>query len=311
VRRVWGELTEGSYAEVAEILNREGLLRRGPWTRDSIKDIVRRGRVYLGFVVEKRGREERPGHHEPIIGDAQYRATMAAIAARTRAGNKPRPYRHYLLRGLVWCTCGTKMRGEAHVQRGANRRYYRCPKVGCNARRSPAEALEETVLAAIAKAVLPDELIDSARTELLARLRAPAVPVPARQRARLLGRLEQLKKQHSWGDLDDDEYQAQRDDVRTALRELPDDDRVRSFDAFRTRLLALPEAIAAASSPRRAELCRIVVERVVVDDRQVDSIIWTPPAAPFLERQWWRPQGVLRAQPQRTDDPLAWYAESA
>ena len=45
VRRVFRELSQRSYAEVADMLNREGLLRRGPWSRDSIKDIVRRGRV--------------------------------------------------------------------------------------------------------------------------------------------------------------------------------------------------------------------------------------------------------------------------
>ena len=55
--------------------------------------------------------------------------------------------------------------------------------------------------------------------------------VAGRQRARLLTRLEQLKKQHGWGDLGDAEYQAQRDAVRTALAALPDEDRVRSFDA--------------------------------------------------------------------------------
>ena len=106
VRRVWHELTQGSMAEVAELLDREGVPHRGPWGRESVKDIVRRGRKYLGFVVEKRGRDERPGQHEPILSEAQYRATMAAIAARTRARNKPQPFRQYLLRGLLWCTCG-------------------------------------------------------------------------------------------------------------------------------------------------------------------------------------------------------------
>ena len=65
--------------------------------------------------------------------------------------------------------------------------------------------------------------------------------------------LEQLKKQHGWGDLGDAEYQAQRDAVRTALAALPDDDRIRSFDAYRARLLALPEAIAVASPARRGK----------------------------------------------------------
>jgi site-specific DNA recombinase len=135
VRRVWRELGQRSLIEVADLLNREGIPHRGGWTRDAVKDIRRRGRFYLGFVVEKRGRDERPGRHEPILTEAEYRRTTAAIAARTRVGNKPRPFRHYVLRGLVVCACGTRMRGEAHIQRGAERRYYRCPTLGCRARR--------------------------------------------------------------------------------------------------------------------------------------------------------------------------------
>lgn len=107
---------------MADLLNREGVPHRGVWTRESVKDIARRGRMYLGFVIEKRGRDERPGQHEPILSEAEYRRTMAAIAARTRMGNKPRPFRHYTLRDLVSCACGSRMRGEAHLQRGTERR---------------------------------------------------------------------------------------------------------------------------------------------------------------------------------------------
>ena len=92
--------------------------------------------------------------------------------------------------------------------------------------------------------------------------------------------------------MSDGDYQAQRDAVRVALAALPDDDRIRSFDAYRARLLALPEAIAVASPARREELCRILVERVVVRDREVAAIDWTPPARPFFEkRQRECPQG--------------------
>ena len=55
--------------------------------------------------------------------------------------------------------------------------------------------------------------------------------------------------------------------------------------------MALPEAIAVASPARREELCRIVLERVVVRDRRVEAIDWTPPARPFFERQRVCPQG--------------------
>ena len=311
VRRVWQELAQHSLSEVAERLNREGVARRGgAWSRDSVKDILRRGRVYLGFVVEKRGRDERRGCHEPILTEAQYRLTQAAVAARTRVGNKPAPFRTYLLRGLVTCSCGTRMRGEAHLQRGTERRYYRCPTLGCPARRCPADTVEDELLATIAEAVLPVGVIDTARTELRRRLQTPEVVVSGRQRSRLLTRLEQLKKQHGWGDISDAEYQAQRDAVRAALQELPDDDRIRSFDTYRTRLLELPDAIALASPAKREELCRIVVQEIIVRDRQIESIAWVPPARPFFEkRQRACPQGDLGTRPlsDRDDDDLAWY----
>jgi site-specific DNA recombinase len=101
VRRVWQLLEDYSLRDVADLMNREGVPHRGPWNRETVKDIARRGRMYLGYVVEKRGRDERLGRHEPILSQEQYRRTMAAIAARTRTGNKPAPFRSYALRGLV------------------------------------------------------------------------------------------------------------------------------------------------------------------------------------------------------------------
>ncbi len=215
VGRVWRELEGLSLTAVADLLNREGVTARGAaWTRDSVKDILRRGRFYLGFVVEKRGLDERPGRHEPILSEDQYRRTMAAIAARTRVGNKPAPFRSYALRGLVYCACGTRMRGEAHLQRGTEIRYYRCPTLGCHARRCPADLVEDKVMSALATAVLPDPLIDKARTELRHRLETPGTVTAGRQRARLQTRLEQLRKQHGWGDISDRQYQTERDAVQ-------------------------------------------------------------------------------------------------
>ena len=292
VRRVWRELAHRSLIEVADLLNREGVPHRGAWTRDAVKDIRRRGRFYLGYVVEKRGRDERPGRHEPILTETEYRRTIAAIAGRTRVGNKPRPFRHYVLRGLVFCSCGTRMRGEAHLQRGTERRYYRCPTLGCRARRCPADDVEAEVLAAIADGVLPATVVNAARAELRQLLETPEVASGGRQRARLLTRIEQLKKQHAWGDLSDADYQAARDATRSALAELPDGDRIRTFDAYRARVLELPAAIDAASPARREELSRIVVQRVVVRDRRLDAIEWTPAVRPFFEkRQRECPQG--------------------
>ena len=138
---------------------------------------------------------------------------------------------------------------------------------------------------------MPKRIVDDAQAELRKRLQTPALVDIGRRRARLTKRLEQIQKQNGWGDMSDEEYLADRDAIRTQLSSLPDNDRIRSFDTYRARVLELPEAIAVASPARREELCQIVIERVVVRDRQLESIVWTPPVRPFFEKQRVCPQG--------------------
>jgi len=49
-------------------------------------------------------------------------------------------------------------------------------------------------------------------------------------------RLEQLKKQHGWGDISDREYQTERELDPCRLAQLPDEDRIKTFDAYRAKL---------------------------------------------------------------------------
>ena len=126
-------------------------------------------------------------------------------------------------------------------------------------------------MASIAGGVLSATIIDSARTDLRKLLETPEVAGAGKLRSRLQTRLEQLKKQHEWGDLTDAEYLAKRDATRSELAALPDSDRIRAFEANRARVLALPDAIDVASPKRREELCRIVVQRVIVRDRPAGS----------------------------------------
>ncbi len=112
-----------------------------------------------------------------------------------------------------------------------------------------------------------------ARAELRRRLETPEVAVAGRQRARLLTRLEQLKKQHAWGRLGLP-GRTGRGAGRPRASCLTETGSC-AFDAYRARVLALPDAIAVASGARGEELRRIVVERVVVRDRHLDTIDWT------------------------------------
>ncbi|MEJ7803167.1 MAG: recombinase family protein [Candidatus Limnocylindria bacterium] len=57
-----------SHAAVAADRNRRGIARRGkPWSKQSVRDIFRRAPFYAGQAVYRRGKDERPGLHEPII----------------------------------------------------------------------------------------------------------------------------------------------------------------------------------------------------------------------------------------------------
>ena len=114
-----------------------------------------------------------------------------------------------------------------------------------------------------------------------------------------------LRSGHS--DASEPHSQAERDSIQATLAQLPDEDRIRTFDAHRAKLLALRAAIAVASPARREELCRIVVEQVVVNDREVRQIVWTPPARPFFDEQREYPQAALGARPLSDDGDLEWY----
>ena len=301
MRRVFAALCRHSLIEVAEHLNREGVPRRGGlWTRDSVKDIVRRGRVYLGYVVEKRGRDERPGRHEPILTEAevpshpgghrrahphreQARPVPALPAARAgllqlrhaHARGSPRPARK---RGALLPLSDARLSGPALSGRSRGSRGPRTDRPGraarCPDRQRPQGA-------------------SPASRDPGAGHGGPAAGPPA-EAPRTAAEAARL------GDLSDAQYKSQRDAARAALAELPDGDRIVAFDAHRARVLELPHAIAAASPARREELCRIVVEQVVVRDRRLAGITWTPPVRPFLDGS--RKQ---RAVPPGAGDPPA------
>jgi hypothetical protein len=73
---------------------------------------------------------------------------------------------------------------------------------------------------------------------------------------------------------------------------LPEGDRVAVFDAYRARILNLPDAIAVASPARREEFCRIVLERPVVSDRKVETIDRVPPPARSSKNSGCAPKGI-------------------
>lgn len=316
VRRVFEDLMRLPFSEISDALNAERLPRPAPgaWTTDAVKAIWDRRWVYLGFVVRgHRHTDRRPGQHPPIITEDQFRAALAGVEARKRGRGKPprSSRRRYLLRGLVRCAvCGSKMRGDARVRGGREYRYYACPiadgrgrypgagdvALRCDGRRAQAEVAEATVLDEIKRLVLPPDVLDAAREELARRLALPAPGTNAGQRSRLRARLENLRKQHEWGDISDVEYRTKREEVERQLILLPDHEKLVSFDRHREILVSMAENVERATPDQLRELLELLVERVDIRQRQVLDVAWTPAARPFVDAALTKPIGVAYAQ---------------
>ncbi len=199
VRRVWRELATKSTDDIARGLQHDGVRRRvdAPWTRDAVKDIVRRGRFYLGYVVYRQGAEERPGRHPAIIDLATWAAGRKAIEARS-SGTVRRSSKHrvYLFSGLIECACGARLHGQTRSSRGLEWRYYLCRR--CDAPAILAADAEGDVLSKLQELPLPPSAVQRAREELRRHLALPSRGTADERRARLERRLSRLKAQFEW-----------------------------------------------------------------------------------------------------------------
>lgn len=306
VRRIWQELATLPTDAIADGLNRDGVRHRAerPWTRDAVKDIVRRGRFYLGFVTHRRGTEERPGRHPAILDEATWRAGVAGAQQRVRGGVR-RSVRHriYVLGGLLRCgQCDRLMRGQASLSRGQEWRYYLCRH--CPAPSVPAEPLEQQLRERLALGVAPQHVIESAREQLRERL---AIPGDAgRVRRRLEARRDRLAQLYAWGDITEGQYRSDRADVERELQLLPTEDRLVLFDQHRALVLALADEVMEADVDMLRSLAQRVVAGAWAQGRELGAVVPTGPALPFFDAVAMAPPDGL-GYPEAT----AWWVDVA
>jgi hypothetical protein len=189
------------------------------------------------------------------------------------------------------------MRGQALTSRDTEWRYYRCPN--CAKVSVRADEVEQAVLAALRKAMLPLRVMDMARDELARRLKVPTTVLADKQRQRLSTALERIRTQHMWGDLTDEQYLGEKAQLHAQLVTIPDSDKLVQFDSHRKVVLSLAESIEKASPQRLATLVKLIVEKVPVVDGKVDpqQIVWAAPVRPFFE------SALLEAPPEGIEPP--------
>lgn len=114
---------------------------------------ILRNPVYIGRI--RWGEEEHDGNHPPIISNEQFERVQLQLAQTVkRRMNLRKPKgRHYLLSGLLRCSCGAHLVGYSTQGRNRTHYYYRCTRqtheggnYSCSAPRVPAEALEDAVI---------------------------------------------------------------------------------------------------------------------------------------------------------------------
>lgn len=117
---------------------------------------ILRNPVYIGKI--RWGDAEHDGNHPPLISKEQFDRTQNQLAQTVmrRTGMKKPKGRHYLLSGLVRCSCGAHMTGYSTPGRSRIHYYYHCTRqnheggrYSCQAPRIPAEALEDAVIGRI------------------------------------------------------------------------------------------------------------------------------------------------------------------
>ena len=113
--------------------------------------------LYIGQM--RWGDAVHDGNHSPIIAKEQFDRVQIQLrgALRRRAGLPSKPKgRHYLLTGILRCSCGAHMVGYSTPGRSRRHFYYCCTRqlheggrYSCSSPRIPAEALESAILGRI------------------------------------------------------------------------------------------------------------------------------------------------------------------
>jgi len=221
VRLAFQEYATGLYsdADIAGILNEAGYRPRAGsnraltlFSKDTVTEMLQ-NRFYLGEVRYKD--EWFEGSHEPILSEDLFnRVQDVRKRRRTRVGISARKgSREYPLSGLARCArCGWPMRGAS----ASGRRYYRDPardqKRQCDQRMVPAEEAEQALGAYMQRLSLPSDWRDRA-LQLIQDQPGERLDI-GREKARLERQLARLKRLFVLGDIEEQEYVAERDRLR-------------------------------------------------------------------------------------------------
>lgn len=287
VRRIFTDcLTGKSPGDIVMDLTAEGLTNRGaPWRKVTVRAMLSNP-LYMGIIV--RYRFTTPRHYYPESDDRDGRQTFDVPwgivpreeweAAQTMFPGHRRPKRSghsYPLTGVLRCgLCGAKMHGAYN---GKGDRYYRCSARAsnrslCEGSWVRADTLEDGFADWLDGFVLPEDW----RQVIASQDR----PKPAEDKqAKLRSYLERIKRLYLAGEMEWEEYDAERTKTKEKLAEhLPPD---------MVSLEALADVLAHIGPLWRADrepsLPPLIADRLVVKENRLAEIEVRASLRPLLE----------------------------
>ncbi len=288
-----------SYRDVANRINAQGYRTRNrrAFTEASIRDVLG-NRFYEGKVVYHQGLPDElvtDGIHElpREVKDLWLKCQEIKERRRNSAAGHPRgPSRHFPLTRVLSChRCGNPYHGEA-VRNGNQvdlrlSHHRRGPDRHCSIK--PRSQSVPALVEQMGQRVMPYIKLDSTwKTGVLAVLRARE---PQRQNQgqpeRLQQALENLRKQHQWGDLSDDDYRREREPLERQLKvfarpsvppQVPNLERAAKLLADLPALWLHP----GVTHEQRENLVREVFHRITIDGKEFVSIEPQPAYVPLF-----------------------------
>jgi len=284
VRLAFESFATGQHSDggIARLLNEAGYRPHGRgeralpmFSKDSVRDMLR-NRFYLG-EVQYRG-EWYPGVHEPILHAELFdRCQEVRRRRRGKLGTTARANsRVYALAGLAHCArCGWPMRGSS----SARFRYYRDPAHDqgrdCDQRQVNADAAEHAIGNYLRQMALPGDWQERALSFVLQE--AGRGQDVVRERTRIEGQLERLKRLYVLGDLTEREYAMERDRLQ-AQRAALVPPTMPNLEQAAGLLQNLQATWDVATPEERRQIVQTLLERVYLDSDKGPAVAIEPKA---------------------------------
>ncbi len=288
-----------SFSDVADQLNAQGFRTRNgrPFTGASIRDVLG-NHFYEGKVVYHEGLADEvvvDGNHE-VPREVKILwlkcQEIKSLRRNTTVGHPRGPARHFPFSRVLFCDrCGNPYYGEAipragqvelrlsHERRGPGRHCHPRPR-SCSV---------HALVDQMGDRVMPYVNLDPTwRTRIISALKG-SQPQEQDQGTvdRLQRALENLRKQHLWGDLSDEEYRRARESLERQLKlvaqpaqppQLPNLERAAKLLEDMPALWLHP----GVADEQREALIREVFRRITIDGKQFVNIEPQPTYVPIF-----------------------------